>query len=197
LVSTQISLTILYIEEMQMIRGLVIISCLANLFVTNVHGQIAPTPAVTAAAAPAKDTLPPTPTNYFNDYAQVTSAGTQAALEKELSDFDQSTANHVMVAIFKHKESPLNLADYCTRVANKWGVGQKGKNNGVVLFVFTEDHLMRITTGLSTNPPLTSQQAQSILDKVIAPYFRKQDFQSGISYGVYEILHTIKVNAIH
>src|ERR1700755_1694018 len=72
--------------------------------------------------------LPPVPKNYFNDYAGVTSQSTQDALNKRLAEFDKIESNQVVVAVFPKMESTLSLDDYTLRVANAWGVGQRGKN---------------------------------------------------------------------
>ena len=51
-----------------------------------------------------------------------------------------------MVAIFRTMESESSVADYTQRIAQTWGVGQKGRNNGAVLFVFVDDRQMFIQT---------------------------------------------------
>ena len=76
--------------------------------------------------------------------------------------------------------------------ANRWGVGQKGKNNGVVFFVFMNDKKMRLEVGLGLEKVLTNAKAQAILDDVVTPRFRKGDFAGGIEDGVDAVIATLR-----
>jgi uncharacterized protein len=76
--------------------------------------------------------LPPSPTNYFNDYAGVITESTRKDLNARLAKFDKDTTNQVVVAIFPKMNSTSSLDDYTLRV-----VGQRGKNSGVALFVLS------------------------------------------------------------
>ena len=64
-----------------------------------------------------------------------------------------------------------------TRVtANRWGVGQKFKDNGAVLFVFLKNRAMRLEVGNGLESRLTPAEAQRILDDIVKPRFRSGDF---------------------
>src|ERR1700722_16346340 len=91
--------------------------------------------------------MPPAPAQYFNDYAGVVSPGTAAQLNQKLTDFEKATSSQVVVAIFPKMESDSSVDDYTLRVARAWKVGQKDNNNGIVLFVFVQDHKMFIQVG--------------------------------------------------
>jgi uncharacterized protein len=108
-----------------------------------------------------------------------------------LASFDKKTTNQVLAAIYKHNTSTAPLADYCTQIFNKWKVGQKGRNNGVVLFVFMDDHKLRIATGLGMETLLPDQECKRIIDEVIVPAFRKHDFDGGLTSGVEAIINSI------
>jgi uncharacterized protein len=139
--------------------------------------------------------FPPAPAKYFNDYAGITSADTQSRLNMRLADFDRTTKNQVVVAIFPHRPEILPLATYCTDVANKWGVGYKGSNNGVVLFVFVADHQLRIATGNGMGAVLPDATCKAIIDQAIVPQFRKNNFDAGLSAGVDAMLKAISAGA--
>jgi uncharacterized protein len=141
--------------------------------------------------SPGNDAYPAAPAHYFNDYAGVTKQTTQASLDQQLADFDKKTSDQVVVAIFKRKDSTAPLADYCKGVFNKWGVGQKGSDNGVVLFVFIDDHLLRIATGRGMNAILPDDECKRIIDTMIVPEFRNHDFDKGLSSGIDAILSSI------
>ncbi len=137
------------------------------------------------------ETLPPAPKSYFNDYAGVISESTQHALNERLAKFDKDTTNQVVVAIFPKMDSTLSLDDYTLRVANSWGVGQRGKNNGVTLFVFIHDHTMRIQVGYGLTSVLTDALSKQILDQDLKPHFQKGDFDGGLVAGIDSILKIV------
>jgi uncharacterized protein len=136
--------------------------------------------------------LPPVPKNYFNDYAGVTSESTRHTLNERLAKFDKETTNQVVVAVFPKMESGSSLDDYTLRVAKSWGVGQHGKNNGVVLFVFMQNHTIRIQVGFGLTGVLTDALSAQIIDRDIKPHFEANDFGGGFSAAVDSILDIIR-----
>src|SRR6266581_3710041 len=88
------------------------------------------------------ETMPAKPDRYFNDYAGVVDQATALALNEQLAQFERETSTQLVVAIYRTMESESSVADYTQRIAQTWGVGQKGRNNGAVLFVFVADHQM-------------------------------------------------------
>src|SRR5512135_2889675 len=99
------------------------------------------------AGARAAEVIPPAPEHYFNDYAGVTSSDTASRLNKTLEDFERETSNQILVAVYPKMQSDSSIEDYTVRVAQSWRVGQKGKDNGAVLFVFVQDRKMFIQVG--------------------------------------------------
>lgn len=95
----------------------------------------------------ADEVIPPFPAAYFNDYAQVVSAGTTAQLNQTLENFERQSSEQIIVAIFPKMQSDSSVEDYTVRVARAWQVGQKDKNNGAVLFVFVQDHKVFLQVG--------------------------------------------------
>lgn len=145
---------------------------------------------ITCYAAPGEE-LPPAPKNYFNDYASVTSEFTRHDLNERLAKFDKDTTNQVVVAIFPKMDSTLSLDDYTLRIVNAWGVGQRGKNNGVTLFVFMRDRTMRIQVGYGLTSVLTDALSKQILDEDLKPHFQKGDFDGGLTAAVDSMLKII------
>ncbi len=68
-------------------------------------------------------------------------------MNEQLAQFERDTSTQIVVAIYRTMQSESSVADYTQRIAQTWGVGQKGRNNGAVLFVFVENHQMFIQTG--------------------------------------------------
>jgi uncharacterized protein len=136
----------------------------------------------------AAETLPPAPAKYFNDYAGVVPAATAAQLNAKLDDFERTTSCQVVVAVFPKMQSASSIEDYTHRMFQAWRIGQKGKNNGVALFVFTQDHLMRIEVGYGLEGALPDALAKRIVADEIAPCFKRGDYAAGVTAGVDAIL---------
>jgi uncharacterized protein len=99
---------------------------------------------VAARSAAAAEVIPPRPAQYFNDYAHLVSPAVATELNRQLEQFERDTSSQILVAVYPKMESDSSIEDYAVRVAQSWGVGQKGKDNGAVLFVFIQDHKMCI-----------------------------------------------------
>ncbi len=140
----------------------------------------------------AAEVIPPAPTAYFNDYAQVVSTTTAAQLNHTLADFERQTSEQIVVAVFPKLLSDSSVEDYAVRVFRAWGVGQKDKNNGAVLFVFVADHKMFLQTGYGLEGVLPDALCKRIIDEQITPRFKAGDFTGGLTVGVQSILAATK-----
>lgn len=144
------------------------------------------------AVAQAKEVIPATPQNHFNDYAGVVSQSTATQLNNELAQFERDTGNQFVVAIYPKMQSDSSIEDYTIRVARAWGVGTKEKNNGIVLFIFTQDHKMFIQTGYGMEGPLPDALCKRIISDEIAPRFKQGDFNGGVTAGVHAVIAATK-----
>ena len=128
--------------------------------------------------------LPPKPDRYFNDYAKVVDGSTALRLNEQLAQFERETSNQILVAIYPSMQSESDVADYTQRIAQSWGVGQKARNNGAVLFVFVANHQMFIQTGYGLEGVLPDAICYQITHNIIAPYFKKGDYAGGLQAGI-------------
>jgi len=96
------------------------------------------------------------------------------------------------MAIFPKMESDSDIADYTQRVAQAWGVGQKERRNGVVLFVFVQDRKMFIQVGYGLEGALPDITAFDITEYKIKPHFRNGDYEGGIAVGIDSIFKAIR-----
>ena len=143
-------------------------------------------------AAHAAEVIPPPPKQYFNDYANAVSPATAASLNKKLEDFERDTSNQILVAVFPKMQSDSSIEDYTVRVAQSWKVGQKAKNNGAVLFVFTQDRKMYLQVGYGLEGALPDALGKRIIEDEIKPHFKNGDFDGGLSAGVSAIIAATK-----
>lgn len=140
----------------------------------------------------AAETIPPTPDRYFNDYAGVVSREVADRLNTQLAQFERDTSNQVIVAVYRKMQSESSIEDYTRRVAQTWGVGQKDRRNGVVLFVFVEDRKMFIQVGYGLEGALPDVTAFDIAERQIKPRFRVNDYEGGLVTGVDLICKAIR-----
>ncbi len=140
----------------------------------------------------AAEVIPPTPKSYFNDYAQVISPAVATGLNQQLEQFERQTSIQIVVAVFPKLQSDSSIEDYTVRVAQAWGVGQKGKSNGAVLFVFTQDRKMYLQVSYGLEGALPDALAKRIIENEIKPHFRNGDFDGGLQAGVAAILRATR-----
>jgi len=126
-----------------------------------------------------------------NDYANLISPDQKQRIEAQLAQFEQQTGNQVVVLTIPTLNGE-DIEGYANRVARAWALGQKGKDNGVLLVVAHQDRRMRVEVGYGLEPVLTDLQTSVIQNEVIIPYFKKGDFGGGIEAGVKAILSTIQ-----
>jgi len=138
------------------------------------------------------EVIPPAPARYFNDYAKVVSPNIAQQLNQTLEDFERETSSQIVVAIYPKMQSDSSIEDYAVRVAQSWGVGQKGKNNGAVLFVFIQDRKMTIQTGYGLEGALPDAICKRIIEDEIKPGFKAGDYDSGLAAGVSAMLSAAK-----
>ena len=148
--------------------------------------------ALLAVEARAAEVIPPKPDRYFNDYAGVVSKPAALRFNEELAQFERETSDQVVVAIFPKMQSDSDIADYTQRVAQAWGVGQKDRRNGAVLFVFVQDRKMFIQVGYGLEGALPDATAFDITEYKIKPRFRNGDYEGGIAAGIDSIFKAIR-----
>ena len=145
--------------------------------------------AITSRAA---EVIPAKPAGYFNDYAGVVSKSAALQFNEHLAQFERETSNQVVVAIFPKMQTDSDIADYTQRIAQAWGVGQKERRNGAVLFVFVQDRKMFIQVGYGLEGALPDATCFDITEYHIKPHFRSGDYQGGLATGIDLICKAIR-----
>jgi hypothetical protein len=150
-----------------------------------------PQPAPIAAVTPSPPVaagVPPKPTRYFNDYASVVDSQTAEKLNRQLADFERQTSNQILVVIYRSLPVNASIEDFALDAFRVWKPGRKGKNNGVILFIFVQDRKIRIETGLGLEQALPDSLCQKIVSDQIAPRFRTGDFNGGLAAAINSIV---------
>lgn len=135
--------------------------------------------------------IPDKPDDYVTDRAHLLSNQTRTQIEQMLQQHEAETSNQVIVATFPSLQEE-SLEDFSIRLAEKWKVGQKGKDNGVILIIFKDDRKMRIEVGYGLEGALPDAVSGLIIQNVIAPNFRKGNYDQGVLEGVTAILQAVQ-----
>jgi uncharacterized protein len=131
--------------------------------------------------------IPEKPENYVSDYAQLLSIADKDRLNKILGDYEKKTTNQLFVAIFPGKLTDT-IEDFSVRLEEKWKVGKKSKDNGILLVIFPEDHQLRIEVGYGLEGAIPDTIANSIIQDVITPSFKEKRYAEGIENGMQAIM---------
>src|SRR5438105_7198524 len=145
-----------------------------------------------AVHSQAAEVIPPKPPAYFNDYAGVVSKDAALRFNERLAQFERETSTQLLVAVWQTMPSQSSIEDFTQRTFEAWGIGQQGKNNGAVLFVFIKDRRMRIQPGYGLEGTLTDFTSNQIIRDEIAPHFKNGDYEGGIASGIDSIEKVIQ-----
>jgi uncharacterized membrane protein YgcG len=123
---------------------------------------------------------------YVQDYAGVISAPVRSYLQNLGRQLDQKTTAQLTVVTVKSLNG-APLEEYSLKLLRDWGIGNKEKNNGVLILVSTGDRKSRVEVGYGLEGALTDSITGLIQDQYMIPYFRKGTYEEGIARG-YEAL---------
>lgn len=126
----------------------------------------------------AKD-IPPKSNTLVTDYVRILSPADRAALERKLVAYDDSTSTQIAVVIDRSLEGE-EIFDYSFRLAEAWGIGQKEKDNGILIYIAIEDRKLYIHTGYGAEGFLPDAMANRIIERVIKPAFRQEQYYQGL-----------------
>lgn len=124
------------------------------------------------------------------DEASILQAETLTRLEFLLEEYEIQTSNQIVVLTIESLEDEV-LEDYSLRVAETWALGQKEKDNGVLLLIAYDDRKVRIEVGYGLEARLTDARTRQIIEKNIVPNFKLKNFDAGIMEGITSIMASI------
>ncbi|MEA5097569.1 MAG: TPM domain-containing protein, partial [Burkholderiaceae bacterium] len=111
----------------------------------------------------------------------------RAALEKTLQEHETKTGSQVAILLV-NSTAPEVIEQYGIRVAEAWKLGRKGVDDGVILIIAKDNprdlRRMRLEVGRGAEGVITDAMSKRILQDVIAPHFRQNDFYAGLNAGV-------------
>ena len=127
--------------------------------------------------------FPAAPNKLVTDYTNTLSSGQQAELEQKLLAFEDSTSIQIAVVVM-NTTGNYDIADYGDRLAQKWAIGNKKYDNGILFLVALGDRAMTIRTGYGIEGSVPDVIAYRIIENEVKPSFRQGNYFGGITNGV-------------
>ena len=126
----------------------------------------------------------PNPPRLVNDFAGMLKAEEVNSLEHKLVAFNDSTSTQIAIVIVPSLKG-YDIADFAQRLGEKWGVGQKGLNNGILILIKPKtadsDGKVHISTGYGIEGPIPDLTCSDIVDQEILPEFRNGNYYEGLN----------------
>ncbi|MCF0057555.1 YgcG family protein [Dyadobacter sp. CY356] len=138
---------------------------------------------VAAQDIPAK----PNPPRLVNDFAKQLNPTEISALERKLDAYNDSTSSQIAIVVVP-TTGDYAIADYALKLGREWGVGGKGKNNGIVILWASTDRKIYISTGYGMEGAVPDAIAKRIITQVITPEFKNGMYYRGLDKGVDTII---------
>lgn len=129
----------------------------------------------------------PSPPKLVNDYTNTLTPYQVDALEKKLVAYDDSTSNQIAVVIIPSTGN-YSVEEVGLEIIRTWAVGNKDKNNGIVLLVAKDDRKLRIEVGYGLEGAVPDITAKSIIDNYITPNFKDGNYYRGLDEGTDAII---------
>lgn len=128
---------------------------------------------------------------WVNDYAGIISEKNMKTITEVAQDLKNKTGAEVAVLTVRSMSPYTSIEEFSMAVAEKWKVGEKGKDNGAIIVLAMDEREIRIEVGYGLEGLITDGTAGEILDKQVIPYFNGGDFGAGLRRGVCRIANII------
>ena len=128
------------------------------------------------------------------DQANIIPAATRSAIEAKLVDLEQKSGIQLVVATVTSLDGQ-EIEPYANALFRSWKLGEKAKNNGVLLLVAPNEKRVRIEVGYGLEGTLTDALSKVIITNAIAPRFKAGDFGDGIARGVDDIITVLTTDS--
>ena len=134
-------------------------------------------------------------TGRVTDNAQILSEITLTTLGEKLKGHELITTNQIVVLTISSLEGE-SIEDFANKVFNEWKLGQRNKDNGVLIVVVPDERKMRIEVGYGLEGILPDITAGRIIRNIMAPRFREGDFDGGITEGVNSVVSVLEGSSV-
>ena len=129
------------------------------------------------------------------DLTQTLSPAEQAQLEQKLAAFETNKGSQIAILVVPTTQ-PEDIAQYSLRVVEKWKIGRKKTDDGVLVLIAKDDRKMRIEVGYGLEGAIPDLYAKRIISEVIGPKFKQGDFVGGLNDGVDKLIGLVDGEAL-
>lgn len=129
----------------------------------------------------------PNPPRLVNDLTGTLSSEEANALEQKLVRFNDSTSIQIAVVMLTSLDG-YPIEQYATELGEKWGVGEKKSNNGVMLLVSMKEHQITIATGYGLEGAMPDALCRRIIENDIKPNFKEGQYYQGLDAGINQMI---------
>lgn len=128
-----------------------------------------------------KDGIPqaPSPPRLVNDFAELISMDNKEKLEQKLVAYNDSTSTQICV-VTVNNIGDYSIEDYAVRLGRSWGIGQKDKDNGILILISKDDRKVDIEIGYGLEAYVTDYDSKDIINNIIVPAFKQSNYYEGI-----------------
>jgi uncharacterized protein len=132
----------------------------------------------------------PLPVGYVNDFGHLLSPEAVARVDGICSQIDHSHTDAQVFVVTIETLDGADIAEFATSLSNKWGIGHKGSNRGVLILLAVNDHKWRIAVGYGLESVLTDAKAAEIGREAV-PLLRAANYDAGVTLLVKEVARVI------
>lgn len=126
--------------------------------------------------------MPESPQGWVSDFAGILSEDTKSQISGLLDDVKRATGAEIAVVTVSSLDG-MTVEEYAVRLFEKWGIGEKEQDNGVLFLVAPNERKVRIEVGYGLEPVITDGRAGEIIRETILPFFRADDYDQGVLQG--------------
>jgi hypothetical protein len=139
--------------------------------------------------------IPLIPKDYVNDYINLFTPAQIATLDSLIRNYEKKTTNQVAIITIDNRWIKVDSFElFITKVHNVWGIGQKDKNNGILIGICPGHRKMRISNGYGIEKVFTDADTKKVIDSFILPEYKKGNYFEGTRDGLRAIM--MKVGTI-
>ncbi len=129
----------------------------------------------------------PNPPKLVNDYYGALNDNEKIALEQKLVAFNDSSSTQITIVLL-NTTGDYPVDDYAITLYRKWGIGQKGKDNGAVILCAMDDRRVAIITGYGLEGALPDAICKRIIEQKIKPAFKEESYYAGLDAATDEMI---------
>lgn len=134
----------------------------------------------------------PSPPRLVNDFSGLLTPEEAARLERKLTAFDDSTSIQIAIVIMPSTGGDA-ASSYAPELAHKWGIGHKGRDNGILIFITTEEpREIFIATGYGVEEYVNDARAGDVVNNDLVPHFRNGSYYTGLEQATDHLMGFVK-----